>query len=327
MSNKKEAPFVKPKLHQRNKHRERYDFQLLTTENPDLIPFVIPSFKGEDTIDFANPIAVKKLNKALLRSYYNIEYWDIPENYLCPPIPGRADYIHHLADLLCTHNYGRIPVGDKITCLDVGIGANCIYPILGHTEYQWNFIGSDINQEALDSAQVIIDKNPTLANHVTLRHQANAKDIFYNVLTHDEKIDVTLCNPPFHASAKEAAAAAAKKESNLQKTTITTPTLNFGGQNSELWCDGGEERFISKMIYESKKFGKSCFWFTTLVSKQASLNSIYYALEKANAHDIVTTPMGQGNKTSRMVAWTFLTREEQRDWKNERWNPEINTAN
>jgi 23S rRNA (adenine1618-N6)-methyltransferase len=318
MSKKKQIPVVKPKLHPRNKHKERYDFQLLTTENPELIPFVIKSFKGDDTIDFADPTAVKTLNKALLKSYYNIDFWDIPDNFLCPPIPGRADYIHHIADLLCRQNYGKIPTGNKITCLDIGVGANCIYPILGHTEYQWEFIGSDINEEALQNAQKIIDNNPNLKEHIRLRKQDFPKDIFYNLLKPEDKIDVTLCNPPFHASAKEAEQASIRKESNLQKTKITTPTLNFGGQHNELWCDGGEERFISKMIYESRKFSKTCFWFTALVSKQSNLKNIYKSLEKANAIEVVTTPMGQGNKTSRMVAWTFLTKEEQRDWKNDK---------
>lgn len=318
MSKKKQISFVKPKLHPRNKHKERYNFQLLTTENPELIPFVIKSFKGDDTIDFANPTAVKTLNKALLKSYYHIDFWDIPDNFLCPPIPGRADYIHHIADLLCRQNYGKIPTRNKITCLDIGVGANCIYPILGHTEYQWQFIGSDINDEALQNAQKVIDNNPSLKANISLRKQNFPKDIFYNLLKPEDKIDVTLCNPPFHASAKEAEQASIRKESNLQKTKITTPILNFGGQHNELWCEGGEERFIGKMIYESRKFSKTCFWFTTLVSKQSNLKNIYKSLEKANAIEVITTPMGQGNKTSRMVAWTFLTKEEQRDWKNEK---------
>jgi 23S rRNA (adenine1618-N6)-methyltransferase len=44
----------------------------------------------------------------LLISYYDIQKWDIP-HYLCPPIPGRADYIHYIADLLAESNNGIIP--------------------------------------------------------------------------------------------------------------------------------------------------------------------------------------------------------------------------
>jgi 23S rRNA (adenine1618-N6)-methyltransferase len=43
-------------------------------------------------------------------------------------------------------------------------------------------------------------------------------------------------------------------------------------------------------------------------------------LDKAQASEVKTIPMGQGNKTSRIVAWTFLTKEEQKEWKDERWN-------
>jgi 23S rRNA (adenine1618-N6)-methyltransferase len=30
--------------------------------------------------------------------------------------------------------------------------------------------------------------------------------------------------------------------------------------------------------------------------------------------------MGTGNKSSRIVAWTFLSREEQKEWRETRWN-------
>jgi 23S rRNA (adenine1618-N6)-methyltransferase len=54
-----------------------------------------------------------------------------PANYLCPPIPAVADYLHYLADLLADGS-GGVPRGIKVRALDVGVGANCIYPLLGH---------------------------------------------------------------------------------------------------------------------------------------------------------------------------------------------------
>jgi 23S rRNA (adenine1618-N6)-methyltransferase len=30
--------------------------------------------------------------------------------------------------------------------------------------------------------------------------------------------------------------------------------------------------------------------------------------------------MGQGNKTSRILAWSFLSAEQQKLWKNAKWN-------
>ena len=90
----------KGELHRRNKHNGQYDFPLLMGNYPPLKRFVSLNPLGTQTINFFNPQAVKALNKALLVTYYGIRYWDIPKQYLCPPIPGRADYIHYIADLI-----------------------------------------------------------------------------------------------------------------------------------------------------------------------------------------------------------------------------------
>ena len=309
------------KLHPRNKHRERYDFKQLIHSCPELAQFVKLNIYNDESIDFFNPEAVKMLNTALLKHYYNISYWDIPQGYLCPPIPGRADYIHNMADLLRNNNYGKIPVGDKIKCLDIGVGASCIYPIIGSIEYGWSFIGTDIDPVAIESANNIIKLNPGLKAKVELKLQDNPKDVFYGIIQkeEDEFIDLTICNPPFHGSSDEAQQATLRKLSNLKQKKVTTPLLNFGGQNSELWCEGGEKRFVGRLIRESKKFAISCFWFTTLISKQSNLNNAYEILKRAEAVEVKTIPMGQGNKTSRIVAWTFLTNNEQKKWKDKRW--------
>lgn len=316
---KKEHAKIKSKIHPRNKHRQRYNFSELVQSYPDLKTYVTPNKFGDDSIDFSNPEAVKALNTSLLFHFYNMTYWNIPENYLCPPIPGRADYIHNIADLLQGSNYGKIPTGEKITCLDIGTGANCIYPIIGINEYDWNFIGTDIDETAIQNATEIKDQNITLKNKIDLRFQNNSKDFFYGIIKKDELFDVSICNPPFHSSAKEAHEKALQKINNLNKTNSKKATLNFGGQSNELWCEGGEERFVKEMIRESKKFANSCFWFTSLISKQSNLKMAYKTLEKFSATEVKTIPMGQGNKTSRIIAWTFLNKEEQTSWKNNRW--------
>jgi 23S rRNA (adenine1618-N6)-methyltransferase len=319
LQKKKIHPKEKSRLHPRNKNRERYNFKLLIETCPELAKYVRLNAYNDESIDFADADAVKTLNKSLLQCYYNIEYWDIPENYLCPPIPGRADYIHHIADLLCKSNYGKIPQGSGIKCLDIGIGANCIYPIIGNSEYGWSFIGSDIDPVAVESANKIIETNTSLKGKVECRLQSKSKDFFYGVLRKDEFVDFCICNPPFHASAKEAESATLRKLNNLNTEKVSAPSLNFGGQQNELWCEGGEERFVRDMIRESKKFSANCYWFSTLISKQSNLKSAYNILEQVNATAVETIPMGQGNKISRIVAWTFLTKEEQVKWKNTRW--------
>lgn len=319
MKEKRKHPVVKTRLHPNNKHRERYDFNKLIKSCPELAPFVKKNDYGDESINFFDPKAVKMLNTALLQEFYNIDYWNIPTNYLCPPIPGRADYIHHVAELLGNSNFGNIPTGDSIKCLDIGVGANCIYPIIGHQEYGWSYIGSDIDKIAIDNAQVIVDKNAFLKGKIELRLQEKAKDVLYGIITKDEQIDVVVCNPPFHSSLEEADKATQRKVKNLKGKKAQTPVKNFGGQNAELWCVGGENGFVKNLISESKKFAKNCFWFTTLVSKQSNLKSVYKALENCEATDVKTIAMGQGNKTSRIVAWTFLTSNEQAAWKDSNW--------
>jgi len=316
---KKEQPTEKTVLHPRNKHRGLYDFKQLIITCPELGKYVKTNAYGNESIDFANPKAVKWLNKALLKQYYGVEYWDIPSGYLCPPIPGRADYIHLVADLLASSNNGKIPTGFKIRCMDIGVGASCVFPIIGNKEYGWSFIGSDTDTAALDSATKIITYNNFLNRNVDLRYQENPKDIFHGIMERSEPVDVTICNPPFHSSAEEAQEGTLKKLSSLNHKKITTPTLNFGGQNSELWCDGGEERFVRDMIRQSKQFGSNCFWFTTQISKQSHLPGVYEALKHAGALEVKTIPMNQGTKVSRIVAWTFLKKDQQNGWISTRW--------
>jgi 23S rRNA (adenine1618-N6)-methyltransferase len=316
---KKEHPKIKSRLHPRNRHRERYDFRVLIGSCPELAQFVTLNIHNDESIDFSDPEAVKMLNKALLKHYYDIGNWDIPQNYLCPPIPGRADYIHHSADLLSSKNFGKIPTGNKIICLDIGVGANCVYPVIGNKEYGWSFIGSEIDPVSVESANKIVELNPSLEGKVEIRMQNQPNDIFFGIIQKDDRIDLSICNPPFHASPAEARAGTLRKLNNLSRERITEPALNFGGQHGELWCKGGEERFIRDMIRQSRLFSESCFWFTTLVSKQSHLKGIYESLKNVEAAEVKTIPMGQGNKSSRIVAWTFLTPGQQKEWREIRW--------
>lgn len=306
-------------FHPRNLHRDRYPMDQLTTACPELKPFVLLNPAKEWTIDFADPEAVKWLNKALLKHYYGVQEWDIPPGYLCPPVPGRADYLHHIADLLAASNKGKIPKGKQVKCLDVGVGANCIYPIIGAKVYGWSFVGADIDPVAIASAQKIIASNPALTPHIECRLQPEAKSIFKGMIRDREYFDLTVCNPPFHDSQEAAQAGSIRKVTNLTQKKTNQPVLNFGGQNAELWCEGGELAFIQRMIQESRQFGQSCYWFSTLVSKQSNLKDLYAALEKAGVTDHKTLPMAQGNKISRVLAWTFLNPKQQAAWQMLRW--------
>jgi len=309
----------KVRLHARNKNREKYDLQALTLSNPELKHYIISNRCGVDSVDFSNPIAVKLLNRALLNHYYGIKNWEFPAENLCPPIPGRADYIHHIADLLAENNFDAIPLGNKITCLDVGLGASCVYPIIGVVEYGWKFIGSDIDPNSIASAQNIIHSNAVLKGKIECRLQEKPTAIFKGILDKGDKIDVSICNPPFHRSLEEAQKGTRRKIKNLSGRKVKTPELNFSGISGELICDGGEYQFLQNMIRESKEISKNCYWFSTLVSKQSNLNGVYKLLNQMAPTQVKTIPMATGNKSSRIVVWTFLSLEEQKEWRETRW--------
>lgn len=305
-------------LHPRNLHNDRYDFESLIKSEPGLAPFVRENPYGDLSIDFADPDAVLVLNKALLSHFYGIKNWRIPKQYLCPPIPGRADYIHYMADLLAVSNGGAVPTGSRVKVLDIGVGANCIYPVIGHSVYGWRFVGTDINPTSIRSAQSIIDANDSLVGNIGLRLQNNPEKIFSGIIQKNDRFDFTLCNPPFHRCEEEASAGTKRKIRNLTGRKSKAKRLNFGGQSNELWCEGGESAFIRKMAKESAVYAKKVFWFTTLVSKKESLPAIYKALKTLNPVEVQTIEMRQGQKVSRIVAWTFLTKKMQQQWRKER---------
>lgn len=288
----------KNSLHIRNKHRDSYDFKKLIAIHKPLREFVFQNEHDIISIDFFNPDAVIALNKALLKLYYNIDNWDLPTGYLCPPIPGRADYIHYAADLFGENN-------TKLKCLDIGVGANCVYPIIGVNEYDWKFVGAEIETIAIKSAQTIVESNPILKGKVDIRRQKDPNNKLIGIIQAGEKFDLVICNPPFFTTAKEAEQGNIKKTSNLRGELVIKPRLNFGGKNSELWCPGGELKFVNDLIYQSKQYANQVTWFTTLVSKKEHLKKNYFHLEKLKAAEVRTIEMKQGNKTSRMLAWRF----------------------
>jgi 23S rRNA (adenine1618-N6)-methyltransferase len=287
---------LKSGLHPRNRFNTRYDFPQLIACCPPLAAFVKPNAYGDDSIDYADPLAVKALNQALLKQAYGLAHWDIPPGYLCPPIPGRSDYLHHLADLIAQRR------GPAVRVLDIGTGANCIYPLIGASEYGWSFVGAEVDPTALRWAKKIVAANPSVAGLIDCRLQKSATQCFHGILQPREHFDLTLCNPPFHSSAAAAAAGTQRKLRNLGGKKAG---LNFGGKANELWCEGGELAFIRRMIEESAVFAAQCGWFTTLVSKSEHLPRLEQALRQVKAATIQVIDMAQGQKKSRILAWTF----------------------
>jgi len=298
-------PSVKEKLHPRNRFRAGYDFPKLVASSPPLAAFVAANAYGQASIDYADPGAVKALNQALLKSAYGITAWDVPPGHLCPPIPGRSDYLHYLADLLESERRAARSRRRPIAVLDIGTGANCIYPLIGASEYGWHFVGSEIDRVALRWAKKVVAANPALSDLIDCRLQASPLECFNGVVQPGETFDLSMCNPPFHASAAAAAEGNRRKRRNLGDGARASARLNFGGTAGELWCEGGELAFVRRMIAQSAERAALCRWFTTLVSKSTHLPRLYQSLRHVGAAEVRTIEMAQGQKTSRILAWTF----------------------
>ncbi|WP_250657124.1 23S rRNA (adenine(1618)-N(6))-methyltransferase RlmF [Alkalimarinus coralli] len=328
----------KGSLHPRNIHRGRYDLERLCQACPELKAHIKPNPKGDNTIDFSDQKAVLSLNRALLAYYYKVTHWQIPDGYLCPPIPGRADYIHYVADLLeqsaplhhidttkgdrpkngvvsgkTIAQSGKTGVssGKGIKVLDIGTGANCIYPIIGSQSYGWHFTATDIDPVSVAAATCIVESNRCLKDKVTVKLQKDPQSIFKGIITANDRFALTLCNPPFHSSMADATAGSRRKWKNLNKTSkndaqnSTEPALNFGGQKAELWCKGGEIAFLTRMVKESVGYGHQVGWFTSLVSKRENVKPLKAMLRKSGAKQVKVVEMAQGQKISRLIAWTF----------------------
>jgi len=283
----------KNNIHNNNIHNNNYNFDALINTYTLLKDFVFINKFNTKTIDFSNPKAVKVLNTALIKNHYNINYWKFSDENLCPPIPSRVDYIHHLNDL--------IEPSKNIKVLDIGTGASLIYPLLGNAIYNWKFIATDIDIKSIENAQEIISKNK-LEKNINLRLQSNKKNILNGIILADDYFNVSMCNPPFYKSEEEALKATSRKLKNLN---ITTKERNFSGNANELLYNGGEKAFLHNYIFQSKQYKEQCEWFTSLVSKKELLKDLKRSLKKLNAKDIKVINMEQGNKISRILAWRF----------------------
>ena len=279
-------------MHPKNPFAEDYDFDLLIEHKPELKDFVFVNEHGTKTIKFGNQEAVRALNSSLLKSQYDLD-WSLPKGYLCPPVPGRLDYLLYASDLL---------EKEDIRLLDIGTGANLIYPMLSKRHFNWKCTGSEVESVSLDHAQKIVDQNELL-DDTDLRLQTNKNRIFENVIEAKDQFDLVVCNPPFFKNEQMAQKENQRKFKNLKLSE--SEKLNFGGKANELWFRGGEVAFIERMALESPQYKEQIHWFTSLVSRKENLKTIKRSIKKAGAKEIRVVEMGLGNKQSRFIAWTF----------------------
>ena len=268
-------------------HLYKYDFDELAIFHSPLSKYVNFSSQGVSTIDWKDPKALKELNKAILIYKFQIKYWDIPPNFLCPTIPSRLNYLQWISELLI-NNKSTV----EIKGLDIGTGASLIYPLLGFKLFRWKFLGTEINPVAFDNAAEIIKKN-SLENVIQLRISQGG--IFKGVINKKEDIFAfSMCNPPFFENMEE------RKEVDWRKSDLNEYEGEFLG---------GEVGFIRKMIEESEDFKENVGVFTSLVGKKRDFEILLKELNEkkvsVKGFKIYSKSFFIGKNARWAIAWKF----------------------
>jgi 23S rRNA A1618 N6-methylase RlmF len=209
----------------------------------------------------------------------------------------------------------------SFSVLDVGTGATCIYPILGHAEYNWKFVGTDIDKESLKSAEKIIRKN-NLNDFISIRFQNEPLQIFKGVIKEYDSFSIAMCNPPFYKSEQEAYEATERKLKGLNRKDENF-IRNFSGTSKELWYQGGEKAFLHNYLFESSLFKTQCLWFTTLVSKKDLVNGMHISLKKLGPSSVERTELNNIfvsdngfsdiSKSSKLISFSSISESSTND--------------
>ncbi|KAG0581903.1 hypothetical protein KC19_3G018700 [Ceratodon purpureus] len=158
------------KMHPRNKYAEKPpDFTLLAGLYPEFKQYVSYGFNQKPRIDWTDFNATRELTRSLLHHDYGISWW-IPDGQLCPAVTNRANYIHWIEDLLALSPAPWHSSGEHLVSgVDIGTGANCIYPLLGVSLHGWRFVGTDITPVALEWAKWNVESNPHVSALIEIR--------------------------------------------------------------------------------------------------------------------------------------------------------------
>jgi 23S rRNA (adenine1618-N6)-methyltransferase len=276
------------KMHPENKYyNNKPNFKLLAKKHPEFSKFVYKNKFNSYSINWKNKDAVKELCKTLLKEDFKIEYWDIPDGYLIPTITSRLNYLYWIKDLLQDSK--------RFDGIDIGTGANLIYPLLGNKIFKSKFVATDINEDSLKIAKEIITRN-CLDNEIKLVLQKNEENIFEGVISENDQFGFSMCNPPYFVIEEDV------KQEN--------PNTDCQYNEKEVYCRGGEYRFINNMIRESKVYKYNIIWFTTLVGKKKNYDLLLKLIKSdREIEDVRCTTFYQGKLARWGLAWTYLKKK------------------
>ncbi|KAI9365867.1 hypothetical protein BD770DRAFT_423739 [Pilaira anomala] len=276
-------------MHPRSVFNERPDFGQLAERYDSFKPFIIKGKGDRVHIDFKDPEAVKELNVCLMKEYFDITM-DFPIDSLCPPVPNRLNYILWLQDLM-----NDTVTTTNIIGIDIGVGASCIYPLLGCANNpNWRFLATDVDSRSIKYAIENVERN-NLQDRIIIRYNPDPNKIF--ILDDTTDYDFCMCNPPFYSSQEEIEQGLLNKE--LEPSTVCQGSIN------EMITEGGELGFISRMIKESVGLGRRIRWYTSLVGLKKTIQPLVRLLKESGISNYVVTTFIQGDTTRWGIAWSF----------------------
>ncbi|KAK6507467.1 hypothetical protein TWF481_005899 [Arthrobotrys musiformis] len=281
-------------MHPKNVYKNGVSFAQLAKEYPGLAKCL----KGTSSIDFHDPESIRQLAKALLKKEFKLEV-DLPEDRLCPGVPNRLNYILWLSDLLLDTHEERSPGPPKVTGIDIGTGASAIYPLLGCSHFPtWHFLATEIDPKSLSHAATNISQNE-LEDRITLLDVSSSSTILPEgeIISH-ERVDFTMCNPPFYSSINDMLSSAKNK---------AVPALSAcTGSTTEMVTEGGEVAFVNRMVDESLKLQQKVRWYTSMLGKRSSVEKVVEKLKENKVDNYIVGEFVQGAKTRRWaVGWSF----------------------
>ncbi|OLL25322.1 putative methyltransferase-like protein [Neolecta irregularis DAH-3] len=265
---------------------------------------VVECEPGRLTIDFNNPKALVELTRCLMKRDFGVDL-EIPQDRLCPPVPGRLDYILWIQDLVDSTDPSTddfdYDLERDVSGLDIGAGSTCIYPILAcKTRPKWKVYGTDIDEKSYNYAVANVERNH-LESQIKLLFTLKETSLFPLLEFKIDRLDFTMCNPPFYESVEEMLQSA--REKSYPAFSSCT------GSESEMITPGGEAAFVARMIEESKAVRDKIQWFTSILGKLSSLTIIVEKLKEENISNYALGTVMQGNRTKRwVVAWSFSDR-------------------
>lgn len=270
------------------------DFLTLIKEFPELKKYILKQNEDNEEefqFDWSNNELSLLMDKSILNYYFNIKYYDIPKGFLIPPIPSRINYIN-LINSIITKLINDIDI-KNIIGIDIGTGANIIYPILGYSIYKWKFICTEINREAFNNAKLILQKN-NLENNINIIKQNNKDNIFISILNRENKYIFSMCNPPYYNYENEIKLEDKKRDNEY----------NF----DEIYYKNGEYGFFQRYFEESICYKNNVFLYTILIGKKINAENIYDKLSSYS--DIIKIYNMQkiltGNNVRYIIYWSFF---------------------